>query len=91
MDTDMAKSNSKSGSRSSKSDQPIDAPWISRSTGLIVIGVVSVLLAVYTGWQIYPAGGLVTAIEWGLGSAAALWLVFGLSYLFNTLIRPRNR
>jgi hypothetical protein len=88
----MAKSSSKSDSpRSSKSGKAIDDPWISKPAGLKIIAAVSIILAVYTGWQIYPAGGLLTSIEWGLGSAAALWLVFGLTYLFNVLIHPRNR
>lgn len=88
----MAKSSSKTGkTRSTKSTQSIDAPWLSKPTGLIVIGVVSAVLAIYTGWQVYPAVGLGMSIVWGLGSAAALWAVFGLSYLFNVLIRPRNR
>ena len=85
----MAKS--KSNNASSKSNKAIDEPWLSKSTGLRIMAVVSILLAVYTGWQVYPAGGLGTSILWGLGSAAALWAVFGISYLFNVLIRPRNR
>ena len=88
----MAKSSSKSGgSRSSKSDQEMGGPWLKMSTGLKTMAVVSVVLAVFTGWQIYPAGGLLTAIAWGLGAAVALWAVFGVSVLVNTLIRPRNQ
>lgn len=65
---------------------------MSKPTGLKIIAVVSIALAVFTGWQIYPAGGLLMAVEWGLGSAVALWAVFGLSYLVNVLIRrPRNQ
>ncbi len=87
----MAKSSSKSSSSSSKSNKAIDAPWLSKSTGLKIIAGVSIILAVFTGWQVYPAGGLATSIVWGLGSAAALWAVFGLSYLINILAHPHNR
>ncbi len=87
----MAKSSSKSNrSSSSNPKEAIDAPWLSRPAGLKIMAVVSIGLAIYTGWQVYPAG-LGTAILWGLGSAAAIWAVFGISYLFNVLIRPRNR
>ncbi len=77
--------------RSKKSDQPLDEPWLSKSSGLKVMAGLSIILAVYTGWQVYPAGGLLTSIEWGLGAAAAIWAVFGISYLFNVVIRSRNR
>jgi hypothetical protein len=88
----MAKSTSKpSSSRPSKTGQAIDEPWLTKSAGLKIIAVVSIVLAVFTGWQVYPAGGLGTSIVWGLGSAAAIWAVFGLSYLINVLIHPRNR
>lgn len=85
----MAKSSSKSNT--SNSNKEIDAPWLSKTAGLKIIAGVSIILAVYTGWQVYPAGGLMTSIVWGLGSAAALWAVFGLSYLVNILAHPRNR
>ena len=68
----------------------MDEPWLSRPSGLKIMAGLSIILAVFTGWQVYPAG-LGTAILWGLGSAAAIWAVFGLTYLFNVLIRSRNR
>lgn len=65
-------------------------PWISQRSGLLVMGLVSVALAVFMGWQIYPAEGLGSAILWGLGFAAAIWAVFGVSLAFNTWVRGRR-
>ncbi len=56
-------------------------------TGLWVIGIASFALAVYTGWQLYPSLGFWKAVLWGAGSAAAIWLVYGLSYLVNITVR----
>ncbi len=64
-------------------------PWLSQRTGLIVMIVLSVGLAIYTGWQLYPAMGLGKAILWGMGAAAAIWAVFGFSLVFTRAIRGR--
>jgi hypothetical protein len=62
-------------------------PWIKTKTGLWMIGIVSLALAVYTGWQLYPAFGFWKSLLWGGGAAVALWLVFGMSYLVNVNVR----
>jgi hypothetical protein len=55
-----------------------------------MIGLLSVVLAVFMGWQLYPTEGLWTAVLYGLGFAAALWIVFGLSLAFNYLVRGKR-
>jgi hypothetical protein len=83
----MSKRN-RSRSRRSSEEVPIrNEPWIKTKTGLWTIGIVSLALAVFTGWQLYPSLGFWKSLLWGAGSAAALWLVFGMSYLVNVNVR----
>lgn len=65
-------------------------PWLSKQTGLRAIGVISLLLAVFTAWQLWPAEGPFRAILWGLGFGVAIWAVFFLSLTFNNWVRGRN-
>ena len=62
-------------------------PWLSRQTGLKAIGALSLGLAAFVTWQLYPSEGLAGSMVWGLGFGAALWLVFFGSLAFNTWIR----
>jgi hypothetical protein len=64
-------------------------PWLSKRTGLIVMIILSIALAVYMIWQLYPGEGI-AAIWWGLGFAASVWVVFGIFYLFNIFVRGKR-
>ncbi|MCA9926701.1 MAG: hypothetical protein KC419_06300 [Anaerolineales bacterium] len=66
-------------------------PWIKKRNGFLYIGLLSVALAVFTGWQLYPTEGLGRAILWGLGFAAAIWAIFGVSLAFNQWTRGRRQ
>lgn len=66
-----------------------DDPWLSWRTGLLTNSLVSLALAVFIGWQIYPAGGLGQAVLWGGGAGLSIWLVFFVSYFFSSRIRGR--
>lgn len=65
-------------------------PWIPGRTGVLIIAGISIVVAIFTGYNIYKMGGLGPAILWGLGSAAGLWVLFGALYLFNLLFRSRR-
>jgi polyferredoxin len=83
-------SDKKSSRKRSRKDQEtpsINEPWIKRQTGLIVITFVSLALAVYIGWQVYPAVGPLKAVLWGGGFAVGVWAVFGFMLLFNKTVR----
>jgi len=66
-------------------------PWISQRNGFVYIGLLSLALAVFMGWQLYPTEGLGRAVLWGLGFAAAIWAVFGVSLAFNHWMRRRRQ
>jgi hypothetical protein len=65
-------------------------PWLGQRTGLVAMGILSLALAGFMTWQLIPSEGVLRAILWGLGFAAAIWGVFFLSYLFNTRVRGRR-
>jgi len=65
-------------------------PWLSRQTGFRAIWVISLLLAAFMVWQLWPAEGPIIAILWGVGFGAAIWGVFFLSLAFNTWVRGRR-
>lgn len=60
-------------------------PWLKWRTGLQTMILVSIALAVFVGWQVYPAGGLTNAVLWGSLAAASIWAIF----VVNVLILRR--
>ncbi len=63
--------------------------WISQRTGMLVIGAVSLALAVWTTVQIAPALGLGEGLLWGFGFGAAIWVVFFGFQWFSKWLRGR--
>lgn len=65
-------------------------PWIKKGTGLIVITIVSIALAVLTAAQIVMGSGdWGKAILWGVVFGGMVWLVFfGMSW-FQGLMHPK--
>jgi hypothetical protein len=64
-------------------------PWLSWRTGMLTNSVISLALAIFIIWQIYPVGGLGQALLWGIGAGLSIWLVFFVSYFVNSRIRRR--
>ena len=66
-------------------------PWLSRRTGLILITVISLLVAVFMGWNASTAEniGWGEALLWGLGFGVSIWVIFVVSMLFFGWIRGR--
>lgn len=62
-------------------------PWISMRTGLIVIAITSIAMAVLTAWQAIPAKGVVDGILLGILFGGLIWVVFFGFILFNRWIR----
>lgn len=92
------RSRRKSSQKKEQSDQSPEAgkekpvvnePWLSQSTGLRTMAVVSLMLAAFMTWQLQESEGLGRAILWGLGFGAAIWLVFLGSLAFNRWLRGR--
>jgi hypothetical protein len=62
-------------------------PWISMRTGLIVIAITSIAMAVLTAWQAIPVMGFFQGILWGLFYGGMIWVIFFGFYLLNRFIR----
>ena len=83
---------SKNKSSSSK-NQPQDLvpqPWIPFKTGVIVVGVVSILLAIWTIITSNPELPLIERILWGVVFGGSIWPVFLFFLLINRLLRKRK-
>ncbi len=68
----------------------INDPWIGQRVGLRFMALLSLVLAIYMAWQLWPSEGPLGSILWGLGFGAAIWGVFGLSLAFNKYVRRRR-
>ncbi|NLG96896.1 MAG: hypothetical protein GX491_06005 [Chloroflexi bacterium] len=64
-------------------------PWISMKTGLRVIWIASIGMAVLTAIQVVPERGLVEGIFWGVVFGGMIWLIFWGYYLFHRFLRPK--
>jgi hypothetical protein len=67
--------------------QAMNEPWLQQSSGLMMMILLSVAFAAFMIWQLLPSEGLGRSILWGLGSAAALWVIFGIAFGFTKLVR----
>jgi hypothetical protein len=75
------KSSGKEKEQSTKlSSQPTGA-WIQMKTGLILISILSIGMAVLTAWQSIPVKGWFEGILWGVIFGGSIWIIF-LGFLF---------
>lgn len=87
----MARSTRKKGKKRSSTPTRKDSdPWLSKGTGLRGMSVLSLVLAAFIVWQLYPSEGLLGSLLWGLGFGIAIWAVFTLSLAFNNWVRRRD-
>jgi len=56
-------------------------------SGLIIIAITSVAMAVLTAWQVIPLKGWVEGILWGLLFGALIWAIFFGNILINRFLR----
>jgi hypothetical protein len=78
-------------SQQSQDEAPnLNEPWLAKRTGLIIMTLLSLGIAAFMAWNLAPSEGIFRAILWGLGFAAAIWGIFGLSFAFNTWVRRRR-
>ncbi len=66
---------------------PLNAPWISMRSGLIMVAIASLVMAVLTAWQAIPLKGLWSGIAWGLLFGGLIWVIFLGNLLLNRLLR----
>jgi len=67
--------------------ESLNQPWISMRSGLKIIAVTSVVMAVLTAWQAIPSKGWLEGILWGLLFGALIWAIFFGNILLNKILR----
>ncbi|HEY6071996.1 MAG TPA: hypothetical protein VIV15_01050 [Anaerolineales bacterium] len=69
--------------------EAMSQPWISMRTGIRVVAVASILMAILTAWQVIPVKGWVEGILWGLLFGALIWVIFFGNIWLNKLFRRK--
>ncbi len=86
----MTKSKDKTNqAKSEKKASPAAQPWISMRSGIRVIAIASLGMAILTAWEVIPQKGWLEGILWGLLFGALIWVIFFGMYLFNRLLIRR--
>jgi hypothetical protein len=62
-------------------------PWISMRSGLKIMAVTSIVMAVLTAWQVIPSKGWLEGILWGLLFGALVWAIFFGNILITRFLR----
>jgi hypothetical protein len=75
--------------RRQEAAKPSRQPWMQWRTGMIALTLVSLALALFVGWQIYPAGGLGQAALIGLAFGFSIWVIFYIVYRLNRWLQSR--
>jgi len=65
-------------------------PWVSMRSGLTIVTLASIAMAVLTGYTTVPALGWLEGSLWAIGFGAAVWLAFILYFLFNRWARRKQ-
>jgi hypothetical protein len=65
----------------------LNQPWIPMRTGIIVISIASVAMAVLTASQVIPSRGWLEGILWGLLFGGLIWAIFFGNILINKFLR----
>jgi hypothetical protein len=61
--------------------------WMDSKTGLKVLALVSILLAIFEGWQISSFKSPLESILWGLIFGASIWVIAAIYYAFARWIK----
>jgi hypothetical protein len=78
--------------KSTLSEKPAaaQAGWLSQRQAIRLLAAVSILLAVWTTWQLSQQTSFFESILWGLGFGASIWLVAGFTFLVTRWLRPKR-
>ena len=68
-------------------EKSLNQPWLSMRSGLKIIAVTSIAMAVLTAWQAIPSKGWLEGILWGLLFGALIWAVFFGNLLLTRFFR----
>ena len=79
--------NKKTNSDKNQKSKPGAEPWISMRSGLIIIAIASIAMAVLTAVQTVPVLGWVEGLLWSALFGALIWIIFfGMNFI-NRLFR----
>ncbi len=73
--------------KAKQEESPLNGPWIGMRTGIIIIAITSIGMAVLTAIQAIPSKGTVQGILWGLLFGGLIWIIFFGFLLFNRWLR----
>ncbi|MEN4011445.1 MAG: hypothetical protein ROW48_05385 [Bellilinea sp.] len=73
-----------------KTPDPLSQPWITFKSGLITVGVVSIILMIWVTITSNPAIPFFERLGWGLVFGGSVWVVFLFFLLINRLFRRRR-
>ncbi|MCB9135008.1 MAG: hypothetical protein H6636_06255 [Anaerolineales bacterium] len=79
----------KKKSGTSKSHPSKNEGWLPTRTGLVAVAVVSIFLAVMVTFQATKVSGFGESLLYGLGFGGSIWLIFGLVFFVNKILRKR--
>jgi hypothetical protein len=82
----VTKKNTKQLKEQKASKSP-NQPWISMRSGVKIMTVTSILMAILTAWQVIPSKSWLEGILWGLLFGALIWAIFFGNILINRLLR----
>jgi hypothetical protein len=91
MEKTVAKAKTKVKAKSKKVEPeklfPAARPWISMRSGVRVVALASLGMAILTAWQVVPVKGWLEGILWGLFFGVLILAIFFGMYWFNRLMR----
>ena len=65
--------------------------WVSKQMALIIITIISLAMAIYTGSQTVPALGWLEGLLWAVGYCGSIWVVFMGALFLNNKFHPHSR
>jgi uncharacterized membrane-anchored protein len=82
--------NKKNKVKENKKQESVNGPWLTMNSGLLVISLVSLGLAILTAWQAIPIKGFFQGILWGVIFGGSIWVVFMGAVFLNRLVRRKK-
>jgi hypothetical protein len=79
----------KAGQKRSGQDRTLKGALLNWPSTLVLTGLLSVVVAIYIGWQIANLQGWGRGVAWGAIAGASIWGAFYASYRFNRWMRQR--
>ena len=70
-----------------KKETDLSEPWISMKSGVAIISITSVLMAIMTAIEAIPTKGWIEGILWSLLFGLLIWAIFFVIIFFNKLLK----